>query len=452
MTDFSNATLKPSCPSRESKVSVRMMQFRRATVLLLVVLLAFFIRTETQPATAIGVANVVVTNVYWGASAASPDTAHPGDVNLQLSILITNVGDDVARNVTATLYIGPPLIYAYYVNGLKYNATYVTQQAGDIQAGAGYVLTYTLSVGPKAQEGIYRYSLELSYQSARELQQIDTTVPVDVPIWHGELHVQAVVTNPTKIYPDSKQVGLQVTIANSGQGTAKNIQLQLVLQPPFSASSSGSDEIFVGNIPAGQTTTANFVVDVAENATFGQYSVILGEVTGSQLVPIGEVPLYVSEKVQFDIVSVTPTTVNVGDSGDVISVVIRNAGSVEADSVRVELLVGNFFTGTLTDFLGTMLANETKVAFFTVDVDSKAQPGQYTYSLRFDWTQDTVQLYDDYSYSITFTVQPTAVPVALIVVAVIVVIGGGGFLYMRRRKAKAAAHNAQTGPPQTGSR
>ena len=414
-------------------------------MLLLVVLLAFFIRVETQPAAAIGVANVVVTDVYWGASAAQPDTAHPGDVNLQLSILITNVGDDVARNVTATLYIGPPIIYSYYVNGVKYNATYVTQQAGDIQAGQGYVLTYTLSVSARAQEGIYRYSLELSYQSARELQQIDTTVPVNVPIWHGELHVQGVVTSPTKIYPDSKQVGVQVTIANSGQGTAKNVQLQLVLQPPFSASSSGSDQIFVGDIPAGQITTANFIVDVAENATFGQYSVTLGSVTGSQLIPIGQVPLYVNEKVRFGIISVTPSTVHVGDSGDVISVVIRNPASVEADSVRVELLAGNFFTGTLTDFLGTMLSNETKVAYFTVDVDSSAPPGQYTYSLRFDWTQDSVQLYDDYSSSITFTVQPPAVPVALIAVAIIVVVGGGGFLYMRRRKARAAAQNAQSG-------
>jgi hypothetical protein len=421
------------------------MQFRRTTLLLLVVLLAFFIRTETQPAAAIGMANVVVSNVYWGGSAANPDTAHPGDVNLQLSILITNVGDDVARDVNGTLYIGPPLIYSYSVNGMKYNATYVTQVAGDIQAGANYVLTYILSVDPKGQEGTYRYSLELSYKSARELQQIDTTVPVDVPIWKGELHVQGVVTNPTKFYPDSKAVDVQVTIANSGQGAAKNILLKLDLQPPFSASSSGSDEIFVGNVPAGQTTTANFIVDVAEQATFGQYSVILGEVAGSQLIPVGEVPLYVNEKVGFDIISVTPSTVHVGDSGDVISVVIRNAGSVEADSVRVELLVGNFFTGTLTDFLGTMLANETKVAFFTVDVDSKAQPAQYTYSLRFDWTQDTVQLYNDYSYSITFTVESPAVPVGLIAVVLIVVVGGGGFLYMRRRKAKAAAQNAQTG-------
>ena len=421
------------------------MRFIRTIGLLLILSVAFLIRTSSPPVAAIGVANVVVTNVYWGASAATPDTAHPGDVNLQLSILITNVGDDVARSVNATLYISPPLIYAYNLNGQVTYATSVSAVAGDMNPGASYVLTYTLSIDPKAQEGIYRYNLELVYKSARELQLVDTTVPVNVPIWRGELHVQGVLTNPTKIYPDSKAVNVQVSIANSGQGTAKNIQLQLVLQPPFTASSSGSDEIFVGNIPPGQTMNANFIVDVAENATFGQYSLILGETVGNQLVPVGQVPIYVNEKVNFDIVSVTPTTLHVGDSGDVVSVVIRNAGSVEADSVRVELQVGNFITGTLTDFLGTMLSNETKTAFFTLDIDSSAQPGQYTYNLRFDWTQDNNALYNDYSYTITFNVQSAGVPVALIAVLLIVVVGGGGFMYMRRRKAKAAARaqNAQ---------
>jgi hypothetical protein len=374
----------------------------------------------------------------------APDTAHPGDVNLQLSILITNVGDDVARHVNATLYVGPPLIYGYYVNGTVSYATAVSQVAGDMQPGSSYVLTYTLSVAPNAEEGVYKYSLELNYESARELQEIDTTVAVNVPIWKGELHIQGVLTNPTKVYPDSNEVGVQVTIANSGQGTAKNVQLQLLLQQPFSPSSSGSDEIFIGNIPPGQTTNANFIIDVAENATYGQYSVTLDQAVGSQLVPIGQVPIYVDEKVKFDIVSVTPTVVHVGDSGDVISVVVRNAGSVEADSVRVELEVGNFITGTLTDFLGTMLANETKTAFFTVDVDSSAQAGQYIYNLRFDWTQQNNALYDDYSNYITFTIQPPAVPYGLIIAAIVIVGLIGGFTYMRRRRARAAAQKPQT--------
>ena len=424
---------------------MREMQRRKITIILLVLLIAFFSRLGSQQlASAIGVANVVVTNVYWGASAAAPDTAHPGDVNLQLSILLTNVGDDVARHVNATLYIGPPLIYAYYANGTLAYGTAVSQVAGDMQPGASYVLTYTLSVAPSAQEGVYKYSLELNYESARELQEIDTTVPVNVPIWNGELHIQGVVTNPTKVYPDSNQVGVQVTIANSGQGTAKNVELNLILQPPFSPSSSGSDQIFIGNIPPGQTTDANFIIDVAENATYGQYSVTLAQAIGGQLVPIGQVPIYVDEKVKFDIVTVTPTAIHVGDSGDVISVVVRNSGSVEADSVRVELEVGNFITGTLTDFLGTMLANETKTAFFTIDVDSNAQAGQYIYNLRFDWTQQNNALYDDYSDYITFTIQPPAVPYGLIIAAIVIVGGGGGLIYMRRRKAKAAAQKPQT--------
>jgi hypothetical protein len=367
----------------------------------------------------------------------SPDSAHPGDTGLQLSILVTNVGDDVARSVNATLILGLPLVYSYWSNGVQYSATSVSQSAGDIQPGQAYTLKYTLSIDAAAKEGTYKYGLELTYKSARELQAIDTTVQVDVPIWKGELHIQGVQTNPTKIYPDSKAVVVTVTIVNSGQGTAKDLQLQLDLTNPFTASSSGSDVIYVGNLPAGQTTMANFIVDVAQSATFGQYSIILGHLTNGTLIPIGQVPLYVDEKVKYDILSVTPSVVGAGDSGDVIRVDVRNAGSVKADSVRVELRVGNYFTGTLTDFLGTMQANETKSAFFTVDIDSKAQPGQYSIDLRFDWTQDNNSLDD--TYTITLTVQPPAAPVTLIALVVIVVVGGGGFMYMRRRKAKAAS-------------
>lgn len=417
------------------------MIYRKTAILLFVILIAFFLHVNVHPAVAIGVADVEVSNVYWGNNAASPDTAHPGDVNLQLSILITNVGDDVARNVNATILIGPPLIYQYSLNGVQYNGSSISQFAGDMPAGQSYTLKYTLSINPTAQEGIYQYGLQLSYSSARELQQINTTVMVTVPVWRGELHIQGVVTNPTKTYPNSKQVDVAVTIVNSGQGIAKDIQLELLLTPPFTPSSSGSDQIFIGNLPAGQTTTANFIVDVAINATFGQYSVILAHAAENQLIPIGQVPLYVAEKVKFQIVSVTPTTLHVGDSGDVVSVAIRNAGSVEADSVRVELEVGNFFTGTLTDFLGTMVANETKVAFFTIDIDSKAQSGTFTIDLRFDWTQDTNSLNDTTS-NLTFTIESPAAPVALIVVALVIAGGVAGFLYMRRRKARAAASHS----------
>jgi hypothetical protein len=393
-------------------------------------------RQAIPPVSGIGVANIAVTSVYWGSNPVLPSTAHPGDANVQLSIVLSNVGDDVARGVNATLFLGPPLTYNYYLNGTQYSTTAISKFAGDIDAGKSFTLGYTVNVDSNAKEGIYRYNLLISYRSARELQQVNSNVTIDAPLWKGELHIQGIITVPTKIYPGSKQVLLKVGIVNSGMGAAKDLQLQLALKPPFAASSSSSDRIYVGNIPAGQGSEADFIVDVANDAQFGQYSIILGEQTGEKIVPIGELSLYINEKVKFDIVNVTPTTVSVGDSGRVIRVELKNSGSVKADSVRIQLRVGNFFTGTLTDFLGTMLTGETKVAFFTVDIDSKAQPGQYNLDLRLDWTQQDSALDD--TQTLTLLVTSPAPPVTLIAIGVIVIVGVGGYLFIRRRRLKAA--------------
>jgi len=391
--------------------------------------------TSSVSGQSIGVANVVVTSVYWGSNPMNPATPHPGDINVQLSIVLSNVGDDVARGLNATLFINPPLTYNYYLNGAQQQAKSLSKVAGDINAGASFTLSFTVNIDPNAQEGIYRYNLQLSYNSARELQQINNTVMIDVPIWNGELHIQSLITNPTKIYPDSKQVLLKVGIVNSGLGAAENLLLRLVLKPPFTASSSSSDQVYVGNIAPGQASEADFIVDVSSDAQFGQYSVTLAEQMGQNIIPIGQLTLYVNEKVMFNIISVTPDTGSAGDSGRVIRVELKNNGTVKADSVRVELMVGNFFTGTLTDFLGTMQPGETKTASFTVDIDSQAQPGKYNLDLRLDWTQDNNALDD--TLPLTLIVMAPAVPETLIAVGIAVLIVIVGVAAVRRRRMKA---------------
>lgn len=386
---------------------------------------------------AIGVANVVVTDVYWGTTKGSPGNPHPGDVNVQLSIELTNVGDDVARSVNVVLPLHRPLMQNYTGPDEKeHSRTFVSQAVGDIQAGQARTVLFTVSIDANAREDNYQYDLQVSYRSARELQDINKSITIYVPIWWGALRVEDVSTSPLKIYPDSKQVEVKVRLRNSGSGAVSNVQLYLELTPPFVVSSSGSDRIFVGNVPAGEAYEADFVVDVQENATFGQYSLTLSEDRNGRKAPIGEVPLYVNEKVNFEILSVTPKDVYIGETGVVIRVELKNAGSVKADSVRVQLKVGNFFSGTLTDFLGTMLAGEVKVAFFTVDIDAKAQPGQYVIDLRLDWTQEDNSL--DHTLTISLNVQPQAFPVIPVVIAIAVIAGVGYFLYKKRfRKPQA---------------
>ncbi|HKM76499.1 MAG TPA: hypothetical protein VJZ32_08765, partial [Candidatus Bathyarchaeia archaeon] len=330
-------------------------------------------------------------------------------------------------------------------NQVKYSANSVTKVAGDIDAGASYTLTYTLTVEPSAKQGVYHYNLLLSYQSARELQQVNKTVEIDAPVTFGELHIQSISTNPVKLFPDSFANQVTITIANSGNGIAKDVQVYLELSQPFSASSSGSTEIFVGNIPAGQTLPANFVIDVAENATWGQYSATLVQIVGAsnQTIPIGEVPLYVAEKVIFQIVSITPTVVHPGDSGDVISVLIKNTSNdTIAESVRVELQVGNYWTGTLTDFLGDLTQQQNKTAVFTVDIDSSEPTGTYPCGLRFDWTQDNNQFSLNHTYPITLYIEKGQPPVTLFVILVAVIVGAGYFFIRKRRKLAKQAQQS----------
>ncbi|MBS7628886.1 COG1361 S-layer family protein [Candidatus Bathyarchaeota archaeon] len=401
----------------------------------LILTLSSPLEQQTNPVGAVGYANVVATSVYWGSNPLNPSNVHPGDTNVRLSIVLANVGDDVARGVNATLFIGPPLTYTYYQDGVQYSTSTVSKMAGDIGPGSSFTLGFTVNVDPNAKEGIYRYNLEVSYRSARELQEVKNVMVIDVPVWKAEIRVQSVLTMPTKIYPGSRQVQMRVGIVNSGQGAARDLQLRMDLKPPFKASSSGSDRYFLGNLPAGQSSSVNFIVDVDEDAKFGKYFVDMLMEGGGTSVSIGAVPIDVNEKVRFEVLSVTPTSFQAGDTGKVIRVELKNSGSVKAESVRVQLRVGNFFAGTLTDFLGTMLSGEVKVAFFTVDVDSKAKPGNYSFDLKIDWTQDSNALDDN--LKLTFNVQPAGAPIVPIVLAAVGLASALAYLTFKRRGVKS---------------
>lgn len=409
------------------------MKTRRIAIILLAFLIVFNLPSPEVPLThAIGVANVTVTNVFWGTDQMTPLTVHAGDMNVQISIVISNVGDDVAREVTGTLYLAPPIDYFYIVNGVRTSAPSVTKVAGDMNPNTPFTLNWIVNVESNAGEGIYHYNLALSYKSARELQQINKMIQIDIPVYRGALYIQSVATNPLKLFPDSYGNQVTVTLANSGTGIAKNVQVYLQLKGPFTPSSSASNKIFLGNLPVGQTTNANFVIDVAENATFGQYSIILDQVLNNTLVPIGQVPLYIAEKVIFKIVSMTPSVVNPGSSGTVIRVQIKNlSNTTKAESVRVEFEVGNYITGTLTDFLGDMIQGQTKTAVFTCDIDSREPIGTYPVGIRFDWTQANNQFALSHTSPVTLYVQPGPVPVPILILPILAIIA---VLYIAKKK------------------
>jgi LPXTG-motif cell wall-anchored protein len=82
-----------------------------------------------------------------------------------------------------------------------------------------------------------------------------------------------------------------------------------------------------------------------------------------------------------------------------------------------------------------MQPGETKTAFLTVDVDSKAQPQKYQMDVRLDWTQSDNSL--DKTLSIELNVMPAEVPIPLIAVGLVLVVLVAAVILRRRRKSRS---------------
>jgi len=390
-----------------------------------------------KSAVSVGRAQIVVSSVYWGDSPTTPISARPGDVNIPLSIVLANVGDDVARAVSARLGLATPFSFEYYESGERRSSRIVSLSAGDLQAGMSQRLRFVLSIASNATEGIYRLPLQISYSSARELQEAVTTQNVDVPIWRGRLHIQRVVTVPERVYPGSMGILLRIWIVNSGQGAEQDLEVRLALEKPFKASSSGSDRVFLGIVPSYQAILAEFHIDVDDTARYGDYSVrllsLVGEAAPSLL---GLVPLYVNEKARFEVINLSPEQVSPGDTGVTVSLSIKSIGGIAAKSVRVQLRPGNYLSGTMTDFLGTLDPSEQKTAFFSLDVDGKAPEGDCRVDLRIDWTQDENSLYDTLAVVFKVRKKPFVLQYALQLGLAAVVLVALTY-YRMRKKAQA---------------
>jgi hypothetical protein len=364
------------------------LKFKVLSSLVLIVALTFFASNALIVKAQVGIPKLVVSSVYWGVNPAAPLTASPGDKGATLSIIVVNAGDDFARDVKGALTLQHPFSYEYYSNNEKHLIDSVTKVAGDIAAGRSFTFQYTLNIAQNASEGVYKLPFKLTYRSARMLSETTETLYIDVPIWKGDLHIQSVSTNPPKVYPGNMQVALTVFIINSGLGSVNNLKVQLELNEPFKQSSTSSNEAFIGVIRSSQVAQARFLMDIDEKAKPGNYPLSLYAFEDSNKYLIGLISFTIAEKASFIITEAEPTSFQAGDLGATLKVTLKNNGNVKAESVRIKLLAGNYFSGTLTDFLGTINPGESKTAFFLVDVDGKTPPDSYTVDLKIEWVQD----------------------------------------------------------------
>jgi hypothetical protein len=347
-------------------------------------------------------------------------TLYPNRVN-RVVVLVRNAGSAEARNVTVALTSQSPEIGA--VVGPS------TVNLGSLAAGASAEVAFDVFVQPKVY-GALQLVAAASYsavdgRSFRDLYALGFEVHGD---W--ELSVASLVTVPPVVFPGDKLVRLAVTLVNSGDYMARNVEVRFLGGEWVKPSTASGAEAFIPYLPVGQAVTLYFLADVSDGAPLGNHKLAINA-SGRLLY----FTLTVLEKASFRIRNVTSLEVERGGKGYKLVYEVENASNSTAEDVRIEIF-SPFAKGTTSVYLGTLNPRERKLASFEVDVDSTAPVGELPIDVRVSWTQKGRSL-SQYVRSALYVREPRGVnPLA---VAAALAAAAAALAYYKRGSLKALA-------------
>ncbi len=225
-------------------------------------------------------------------------------------------------------------------------------------------------------------------------------------IGKGVINVGNITTDPTDIKPGDEDVEIQVSIENSGEAAAKDVEAKLICNADFKPSWSGTDRSYIGRLNSGDSKEVTFHIDVTDNIESNTYSIPLQirykDTKGEEYEVMREISILVKPKPDFEIVSfyTEPGNISAGDNGVELHVRIRNVGSEKAESVSVRS-TGEaevpFDFDVKSDYVGNLKPNEEWTAVLKFDVDKDALPKAYQQGIEIRCTGDR-DLGDDNVY------------------------------------------------------
>lgn len=202
---------------------------------------------------------------------------------------------------------------------------------------------------------------------------------------------------------------LTVTVTNEDNIEKKNIVIELDEDDPFDISYKTWD---VGNLSANSSATGTFRVEVDDDTKQRTYD--LGfEIADSKDDFDDEFEIEIdSDKADFILgdISSSPDTIT-PDADDVkIEITLENIGGGDASSVKatLELPSGMTHSGSFTKdvSLGTIEADDNKVATFYIDVDKSITTGNKQATLIIEYRDDN----DDEKEELTFDISVKGIP------------------------------------------
>lgn len=215
---------------------------------------------------------------------------------------------------------------------------------------------------------------------------------------HPDFKINSVTVNPPLSYAGDTADRIDVQIFNAGM-QANDVYTTLNLPNGLSPAWGGATSAYFGKIDTFQTVTASFFVNVDNTISSGNYPLSLLVKTGTQQTPLN-VNFIVAPKAQFQMISEDYSQLYPGATNVPFKIVLKNTGTMAAQTVTTKLLAGNSIPGVKSDSitsvgdmenLGTVLPGQTFVTTFMVNLDPEFTAGDKSANIEIDWSQNFVQ-------------------------------------------------------------
>ena len=305
------------------------------------------------------------------------ETLRPNGVNYVL-LELANVGSSQALNISVS-FASQSMEVASIVGS-------TTHYVAVLEANSTLRLPYRVFVQPRVY-GAIQLIASIYYEDEwgnryRRLLGIGFEVE---GCW--ELSVVQVSTYPPVLFPGDRAVKLVVTVANTGDYMARDLEIELLEGDWIKPSTASASRALIPYLPVGQTATLVFLVNVDERTPPGNHELAL-ESNGK----ISRFQLTILEKARFAVYNVSNIVVSPGDRGRKLVLCVENLSNATAEEVRVDLR-SPFVVGTTSAQVGRVQPGERALVTFEVDFDETTPLGSLPLEVKVSWSQDNRPLY-----------------------------------------------------------
>lgn len=302
----------------------------------------------------------------------------PNAVN-KVVIALKNVGKKAAKDISINLASQSPQIAIIIGDGYAMKDRLEPDEVWEVEK--------QVFVQPNVYGGVPLY-VQVNYED--ELKNkftYTTTIGFEVK---GEpsITISSVYYVPSPVFPGDRLVRVKCVLVNNGNYTAQDVEVTLgrigdLIYPSY----AGSDRFKIPFMTVGGALSADFVINVSDEAEPGYYELPIKVKTKDEVYETS-LPLTIYEKANLTIDKIYfDREVAPGSRSVKLFLDVKNVGNSTAENTRISI-ISAYITGSTATVLGNLPGGGKRTVMMEVDVSERANPGALDLDVEITWNQE----------------------------------------------------------------